>query len=45
VGHFCPPGSGSAFPMRIRIQLTITNADPCDPDQKYWFTPKSSKYR
>ncbi len=32
VGHFCPPGSGSAFPVRIRIriQLSKINADP-DP--------------
>jgi hypothetical protein len=30
VGNFCPLGfgSGSAFPMRIRIQPTIINADP-----------------
>jgi hypothetical protein len=25
-GSFCPPGSRSAFPMRIRIQPTKTNA-------------------
>jgi hypothetical protein len=29
VGHFGPPGSGSGFPMRIRIQPTKINADPC----------------
>ncbi len=27
--HFGPPGSGSVFPMRIRIQPTKMNADPC----------------
>jgi hypothetical protein len=28
MGHFCPPGSGTAFPMQIRIQPTKINADP-----------------
>jgi hypothetical protein len=27
-GNFCPPGSGSALPMRTRIQPTKINADP-----------------
>jgi hypothetical protein len=30
LAYFCPPGSGSSFPMRIRIQPTKMNADP-DP--------------
>jgi hypothetical protein len=29
VGHFGSSGSGSVFLMRIRIQLTKMNADPC----------------
>ncbi len=29
VVQFGPPGSGSVFPMRIRIQPTKMNADPC----------------
>jgi hypothetical protein len=27
--HFQAPGSGSAFPIRIRIQGSQINADPC----------------
>ncbi len=34
VGYFGPPGSGSVFPMRIRIQMTKMNADP-DPQHCY----------
>ncbi len=34
VGHFCPSGSGSGFSfkmwIRIRIQPTQINADPCE---------------
>ncbi len=35
MGHFGPPGSGSVFPMRIRIQPTNMNADP-GPDPQHW---------
>ncbi len=28
VGHFCLPGSGSAFPMQILIQPIKISADP-----------------
>ncbi len=38
-GNFCPPGSGSEFPMRIRIHLTNINADP---DAQHCFYPTST---
>jgi hypothetical protein len=42
--HFCPPGSGSAICMRIRIQklkLMRIHADP-DTDPKPWFRGSGS---
>jgi hypothetical protein len=35
LSSFCPPGSESAFPMRIRIQPTKNNAD-LDSNTGFW---------
>ncbi len=37
MGHFCPPGSGSAIWMRIRIQQLKLMRIHADPDPKPWW--------
>jgi hypothetical protein len=36
-GHLCPPGSGSAYEMRIRIQQLKLRQIHADPDPQPWF--------
>ncbi len=46
VGHFGPPGSGSVFPMRIRVQIQPTkmNADSCGSGSRSRSTTLSGNY-
>jgi hypothetical protein len=43
--HFFAPGSGSGFPIRIRIHKVIKTGSNPDPDPQPWFPPCKNSHK